>query len=776
MSNLILTEISTSSLTYDPGQQATMFEVTVTNQSDRFAAFRVELLAVGANQKEDSQAATAEWYRLAPNISSKIPGGDRTKFEVEILGVPPISEDFAFTGTVNLTVRVYSIELETEDRQVIRLLIPGKGSLPPYLILPDPNVSVAPLNTIELPVSINNPNRQAIDVILRLRGLPRPWVKDGLEQHIHLLAKDSKKTFFTCQIPAPVLAAQRDYPLIFEAAPITGTDSFLPVHVNANLTVLPGGQVELLPQPPFQTLPEQPRRWLNPIKAKATIQLRFANRSNVEQSVELFCQYQVFTRKRKPQRRFRFPWQPKPPVEVDDTLVLSLGDRPLEASLTLSNRRLDLGIDSSERPTEVTESLTIEQYLPWIGIPREKDIEIQAELANPQLDLQGKNQIIPLKIYPVIPLWLQGFILLLLITLFGTTFFKLGHVPHLGGATSVEFNDRGDEAISVGKDGRIRLWWVRKGSLRLKETLNRNDRTNRSIRVVKYRPINNDQAVVGFENGQIELWNLLPRDPVPFSTISQDDRIFDLALPEDARSVYADADAVFSGHGSGMVVQRSFSAPGSSPQLLFDRERDYAVQALSLVGMGQQYLAIAGRKNQLDIMDLGVPQSPEPLAKIPYQEGGVNDYIVSLDSPLNRPNMLGASDTKGFVSIWTIEPCVAEPDEYGNRGDCKLLDEWSGVSDAITRAIAFTSDGCFLATGGDEGIIKVWPLTPLGVRDPDFPNGKIIDVLKTSVNAVDIMRVGDRITVVSGADDGYIRLKSVPLKDFPHEGEACPRL
>jgi WD40 repeat protein len=312
--------------------------------------------------------------------------------------------------------------------------------------------------------------------------------------------------------------------------------------------------------------------------------------------------------------------------------------------------------------------------------------------------------------------------------------------------------------------------------LRLKQTLNRGDRTNRSIRVVKYRPINNDQAVVGFENGQIELWNLSMKQPQPFSTISQDDRIFDLALPEDARSVYADADAVFSGHGSGMVVQRSFSNPEGNPKLLFDKERSYAVQALSLVGMAQQYLAVAGRSNKLDVMDLSQPRNSEPLAKVPYREGGTNDYIVSLDSPLNRPNMLGASDTQGFVSVWTIEACVAAPDAYGNRGDCKLLDEWSGVSDAIIRAIAFTPDGCFLATGGDEGIIKVWPLTPAGVRDPDFPNGKIIDVLKTSVNAVDILRTGEQLTVISGADDGHIRLKSVHLSDFPHEGHACPQL
>ncbi|NER85293.1 MAG: hypothetical protein F6K42_38510, partial [Leptolyngbya sp. SIO1D8] len=115
----IHTEISDSVLQFAPESGPLSFAITVYNNSDQFASFQVVLVAAGVDVNQ------RDWYRLSPSVSAKIPPGAETCFQAHLLSVPPVPG--GFTGTMNLTVRVYSTELRNEDRKDLRLIITGEG-------------------------------------------------------------------------------------------------------------------------------------------------------------------------------------------------------------------------------------------------------------------------------------------------------------------------------------------------------------------------------------------------------------------------------------------------------------------------------------------------------------------------------------------------------------------------------------------------------------------------------------------------------------------------
>src|ERR687885_507865 len=72
--NPISIKVSAQVLKFRPGGSPATFEVTVNNDSDRFASFQLEIVAAGANPDPGFQ-----WYSLSPGVSAKKPPGDSTK-------------------------------------------------------------------------------------------------------------------------------------------------------------------------------------------------------------------------------------------------------------------------------------------------------------------------------------------------------------------------------------------------------------------------------------------------------------------------------------------------------------------------------------------------------------------------------------------------------------------------------------------------------------------------------------------------------------------------
>ncbi|NEQ33107.1 MAG: hypothetical protein F6K04_19265, partial [Leptolyngbya sp. SIO4C5] len=636
MSKQISTEVSTQVLHYEPGGSPVSFEVVVYNDSPEFATFQLELSAAGADNQPQQ-----DWYRIAPSVSSKLPSGDRARFTVEIVSIPPIPG--GFTGTMNLTVRVFSLELRDEDRQVLRLVIQGSGILSPKLTMPTRQFKVYPDSQLEMSVDIYNPNRQSADITVVIDGIQPSWFPDGAEKRLHLRAGETANTTFLCQIPAPTKAPSQVYPFTVQAA----QPSAQPGQIQGSLSVLPMGFTEFQYVPLRQQIPSEPGRWRNPRHSFTRYQITCANQSNVVQQIETDAHYQD----PREERRRQLAEADRAEMTADLFQDQNQGETKAEPIDEPALPPLKNALIVQPNPAQVAvgdrDELHLEVYrrLPWLGWPRRKRLQIQAK-ADSDLELRQNKQVLELDVYPVVPFWLQLLVGVAGLLLVGLVWWWLAHRGHTGPVNSVQISGRADEAVSASDDQTLRLWQVEGRSLSADQVLYKGDK---AIRVVRYRPVDNNWIWAGFENGDIQGWNLLSNQQF-FYSYRQDDRVFDLALSRDSRSL-------FSGHGSGLVLQwdtspASLSATRSEPDRGF--EVDFAVQSLALVGPQEDHLAIAGRYNQLVLLDL----AEESFRGVDYRSGSSNDYIFSLATALEKPNLLATADNRGYITLWNLTACL----------------------------------------------------------------------------------------------------------------------
>lgn len=349
--NLIETTISTKELTFRPGSLPAAFEVTVINHSDRFATFILEITAAGADPENGSN-----WYKLSPEICTKKPPGDSTQFLVKIVDTPVPG----FVGQMNLTVRVFSIELQDENRQLLRLILQeGTGSTPLKLNLPLKEFQVYPGNQFKVPVRVSNPSQQPASVALRCLGLDPEWLIEGMEQHLQLPPGGQTETAFLCQVPGVAQAPSQLYPFEIEANHSNGP----PAHVGGSLQVLPMGTVEFTCNPHRHRIPTQRLsfRRSDPV----TYQLYFENRSNLLQ----ICKVEI-------QGEKRLEWISPDPLELN----------PGEAKPML---------------------LVVKVKRPWFGRVKNFVFEVATTLSDQRLgNTNPNNQILKLEVLPIFPTWL----------------------------------------------------------------------------------------------------------------------------------------------------------------------------------------------------------------------------------------------------------------------------------------------------------------------------------------------------------------------------------
>ena len=220
----------------------------VENQSDSFAACQMEVWAAGVEA-----GASPTWYQQAPDMSAKIPPGDRTEFSVTVLDVPPVRG--GFVGSMTLTVRVFSVELRQEDRQVINLVIEGSGIIPPQIDILSPQLVATPQTRLEIPVRLYNPNRSTLRINLSVQGLPPEWLTDGQERRLEVPAQGEVTTTFLGQIGSPLDAPSQVYPFDLEAR----VTSLVSQRLSSQITVLPAGTVALDLTTPAGAPPQETR-------------------------------------------------------------------------------------------------------------------------------------------------------------------------------------------------------------------------------------------------------------------------------------------------------------------------------------------------------------------------------------------------------------------------------------------------------------------------------------------------------------------------------------
>ncbi len=692
----INTQVNTEEVRFRPGKQLASFEITATNYGDRLASFCLEVSAAGVKQ-----TTHPTWYRVTPGVSTLNPPGDSTRFKVTIVESPIAG----FVGQINLTVKIFSLELKTEERQVVRLIVErAENTNPVQINLPVSELSFPSASAIEIPVRLFNSSQKPISVTLSLVGLNPQWFKEKTEQTFNLIPEQWFEASFPGQLPELTDILAHKYPFRIE----TLQTNFPKSSVSGSLTVLPQGTIQLECDRPQQQIPAK-RPWLpNWRSHSASYQFKFTNDSNLNQQVSL---------------------------EIAESETL---DGQFE--ITPQQQELHPGENNSLE-------LVAKIIRPWWGWRHNLDLEVEGSLSDSRVEIDHSQQIIALKVYPVLPLWLQGIIGLLLLG--GTWWlwlliFRLP--PHKERINAIDVNGLADRVISVSNDRNIRSWQIKKFHPRSSKIL---ASTDKSIRSVRYQPVNNNRVATGLQNGEVQLWDLLSKakDPVFSLVDNRADRVLSLEFTQDSRSL-------FSGHGSGLILQwdLTFSEFGnvlSKPIQNKQLSPPSAIYGLELVGKEQNTLAIAGQYNDLLLWNW----QQDRLSTINYRQGGEDDYITGLATAEQQPFLLATGDNQGAISLWNLRPCLTE------IAACELIDFWQdGHKSTPIRSVALSPDGCYLASSGDDGKLKLWSLDNSYKRQPRLIDGEVISKPKSKINSIDIKAINSQLQITTGGDDGKVRV------------------
>jgi WD40 repeat protein len=714
---LISAQVQEREISFKPGGPPAELTVTVINWSDRFASFQLELIAAGV---EDQRKVN--WYSLCPEVSTKKPPGATTEFKIAIADTPSPG----FMGMMNLTVRVFSMELEGEERQIIRLIVEqGSSSIALILNLPVWQFQAEPDSTLKIPVRVTNPTQMSVNAVIRCLGLEPSWLTDGVERRLEISAGQQVETSFACQLPPTTEALSQVYPFKIEASHANGPSAL----AEGSIELLPAGYVEFRCEPKRRQIPET-RAWIPNWRSQpVTYNVEFENASNLEQEV---------------------------------TITMAGENQP--------NCTLELFPDQENVPLGETKPLELRasKRRPWLGWVQKLILEVAAVVSDDRVDIRNDTQVLELQVMPIVPRWLQGtgIILFLLLILW---LFSLEPQGHKNAVNVVRFSGLADLVVSGSNDQTIRTWKVQKKHLDAEGVL---AEFEKAVRTIRYRPRDNNIIAVGLENGEIQLWDLLsskgdrsnprdnPREALATFVYQKSDRVLSLEFSADSRHL-------FSGHGSGLVFQwdidydRTFfaSEPINRPQNRFDA--GFAVYALELVGNDTQTLAIAGQYNSLVLWNL----SDNSRQELPYPvPGSQEDYIFSIDAAEFNRNLLATADQQGYITLWNLNQCL------GSNRNCQPTDRWStGHGDQPVQAVALSADGCYLATGGADGGIMLWPLTLNGSRanQEGYPVQK--PKKKEIINSIDLKLVGDYILIISGSSDRQVRLKRLKRQKINQE-------
>ncbi|MBE8965829.1 hypothetical protein IQ277_06110 [Nostocales cyanobacterium LEGE 12452] len=738
--SVINASLSTQNLTFRPGDTPVSFEVTVNNDSDRFVNFQIEITAAG-----EIRNTGYRWYRLEPEVAAAKPPGSSTIFQVFVFNTPIPG----FVGTVNLMVNIFSPQLAQQSRLVLRLKI-ERDNRPTHLSveLPVREFQVYPRNSVDIPVRVRNLGQQPTEVMLGFTGVDPSWLAGSAERRLPLDPGGLAEATFQCQPPSVVQAPSQNYPFTIEAVSNNG----YPTNAEGNIEVLPVGFIDFTTTEKHLKIPSK-SAWLPDWKSDtASFELLFKNASNLNQQLNLQVQGRDW-------RKCSFKKHP-------ETANLHLG----ETSKVI---------------------LDVKTKRPWVGIGKTLLLEAKSELSDQRLgSTDPATQTLEVKTLPIIPLWLQLAAIALLAALLALILQPRG-VMHTRSVNSVRFSGIGLSVVSGSNDCTLRLWRIGSDSLDPDDTVRYAGQplaceqpqqpkglmaiTDDAVQVLRFMPLQNNRVAVGLDNGVIEL-----RDVPSGAKISelQDpkdqkaDRVFDLAFTPNSLNL-------FSGYGSGKV--RVWSRPATNtnfftePQVIDIQSRlklsRFQVRALNL-SPDAKTLVIAGNFKRFILLQWNQTQSDQQSPSLSVQNlekldplVGPEDYIWGLAFvPDSTGKILATSDSAGFITIWDLTQCqtIKNPNllEKVNELNCSQLDRWSASKTSV-RTLAFSDDGSLLVSGGDDGQVLVWYLTPEHKLDKTkAAEGKQIYKSSKKINSIDL-KTNQGTMIVSGDEDFQVKLHRI---------------
>ncbi|MBD1867192.1 hypothetical protein H6F95_07725 [Cyanobacteria bacterium FACHB-471] len=758
---------------FDESNPEQQFDVFVTNNSKQFASFQLELLAAGLDIDSGLR-----WYRLEPQVGAKKPPGQITKFTVKIVKAPIP----AYGTTIDLTLKVFSVESEQlSAEQKLKLEI-SRPPQPYKIYLPIKEFKATPGDAIEIPVLVYNLSPKYTNIRLMFvesgeaenitpsSDTPisfHPSWFDGVEQIVPVNAGGSAETSFRCQIPASIAAFSQPYPFRIEAQ--SDTSSYVTLK-KGTLEILPWGVVEWSCPTPQQTIPSHQRRNKRAKKYvnAAIYELQFENRSNLPQHIQL----QISPLEQKQCR-----------LKISDPIALQPGESNEIKPITLTAHR--------QRPL-----LGLNRRLLFHVYPKLGSNSNVSDSIYPDPNVQAFELIVK----PSVPLLLQLVIAFLLAIFLGLML--LLHSPsHRQPVNSVRLIENGNTVISGSGDRTIRRWQVSEMPL-LKTVYLKGDRSpftteaGGAVRIVRQQPQRDGRIAAGLANGDLKLWNVAQKQAQPNpKTLQPNDRVFGLDFSEDSGYLY-------SGHSSGFVRQWQLEPNGETTR----KNSAYVKFPVSAVAVSQSQssppnlVVIGERYNKLSFWDWQNHNLYELQYKYPEQLQpqpivGQQDYIESL-AIADQQNLLVTADTNGFITLWDlnkIRSCISDGklvkirDVLGDEPNvvyklrCSttelpatelIVNQWqSNDRRQAVRAVAFDQTGEYLASGGDDGRVMLWPpvsqlrsLSPERIKEEarnldrwHLPN------LRSSakINSIDVQVVNNQIRVVTGDDQHHVSLFSV---------------
>lgn len=746
--NIINASLSTQNLTFRPGDTPVSFEVTVNNDSDRFVNFQIEITAAG-----ETRNTGYRWYRLEPEVAAAKPPGSSTIFQVFIFNTPIPG----FVGTVNLMVNIFSPQLPQQCRLVLRLKI-ERDNRPTYLSLELPvrEFQVYPRNSLDIPVRVRNLGQQPTEVGLRFTGIDPSWLASSAERRLSLDPGGLAEATFQCQPPSVVQAPSQNYPFTIEAVSNNG----YPTNAEGNIEVLPVGFIDFNITQKHLKIPGK-SAWLPDWKSDtASFELLFKNASNINQEINVQMQGR--------------DWRKCSFKKLPDVANLHLG----ETSKVI---------------------LDVKTKRPWIGIGKTLLLEAKSELSDQRLgSTDPATQTLEVETQPIIPLWLQLAAIALLAILLALIL-RPTEVMHTGSVNSVRFNGNGLSVVSGSVDCTLRLWQVDVNSLEPDDRVTYTTgqpvacekpqqpkglmaNTDKPVVVLRFIPLQNNGVAVGLDTGVIQLIEVPSGKNIKELQDHNDpngrgDRVFDLAFTPDSLNL-------FSGYGSGKLRVWSRIAPNSDflaqPKKVINLKSkfgtDFQARALALTPDGKT-LVIAGNFNRFILWQWDRSQSdkepPDLSVQNPNKGVGGDDFIWGLAFDPKSDKILATSDSTGMITIWNLDQCQTiknpNPQVQINQLNCSPIDTWQASKTSVpgvalpVRTLAFSDskNSNLLVSGGDDGRVVVWYLTPEHKLDKKKGvEGKTIYRSSKKINSIDL-KTNQETMIVSGGEDFQVKLYSI---------------
>jgi len=793
------------------------FEIVVTNCSQRFASFQVELSLSGVdNARAGNHRLPNRWYRVEPEVCAKKPPGEKTTFKV-FLDKAPLP---GFGQILPLNVHVFSLEYDDlEATQSVELKL-RRPRNPVKVEFPFEDLRVYPGDRLRIPIVLLNLTPDPVDVNLTLSGQPpegakssasRTTANDKLEARSVVTAADD-------QIATPGSAQPLAYvqPEWFED--------------REKKVVVPSGAsklVEFCCCPPT-TKEQLPDCQLYRFRLKATVTDRDSHNKksgfesgaqvvfeNNTQAIEILPYGEVTVDYLQSDTKdIKGDWKNR---SIDTAFTFAVANR---SNLT---QRVDLRIDPEEEPassilavenrsneksalpaatysTELEEysSATLEKLLPgqgehislsisqrrgWIGWPRRHIYSAVAQLSvaengGPSHPIQPVPQRQPLAVTvkPILPVWLQiagGLVGLLGLAAIG---WLTPGEHHRAPVNSVRLIGNGTTVVSGSSDQTLRRWDVAVSPWqRLRSQLWHREKiaeTDRAIWVIEASPFRDSQIAVGLESGDIELWEVSPPRRI-HSVFEGSDRVFDLIFTHDTQHL-------FSGHGSGLVRQWQVQTSGVTQIRQLNTGK--AIAALATLELnGRSVVAIGGQYNSLLLWDWEADQtysidySPSP-GPAPLVESSA-DYITSL-ATTSDSHLLVVADNRGYVSLWPqalLIQCLNQlPAGSPSSPASPISCQWPQnppVKTLITpdsqgiRALGLSndvaSDGCYhLAIASNSGHLHLYSLNSSNATADLSAQGTVLAHYPgTPIRALDIQQIqAQELLITTNGSGNDVRL------------------